>query len=96
MSCPSVSLFLFVCLLDKDVLRTDREYPTYKSLTDPKIQQLEDVLRTYTMYNFDLGKSHYTGVQTCSGWLRESEPKAQVCIVVFPLFKLWYCIRTTV
>ena len=65
MICPSVSLFLFVCLLDKDVLRTDREYPTYKSLTDPKIQQLEDILRTYTMYNFDLGKCHkYLGTLT--------------------------------
>ena len=47
---------VFLCP-DKDVLRTDREFPLYRSLNNPKIQQLEDILRTYVMYNFDLGES---------------------------------------
>jgi hypothetical protein len=42
--------------LDKDVLRTDREHPAYNGPNNPKLQQLEDILRTYTMYNFDLGE----------------------------------------
>ena len=40
---------------DKDVLRTDRDYPAFTSISCPKMQQMEDILRTYTMYNFDLG-----------------------------------------
>ena len=42
-------------LLDKDVLRTDRELDAFKATDSHKLIQLEDILRTYIMYNFDLG-----------------------------------------
>lgn len=41
---------------DKDVLRTDRELEMYNDVTSTKLTQLENILRTYVMYNFDLGK----------------------------------------
>ena len=50
------SVFLLI-LLDKDILRTDRDLDIYKKQDGHMLLQLEDVLRTYVMYNFDLGKS---------------------------------------
>ncbi len=46
----------YMYCVDKDVLRTDRDCSSYSSLTSPKLKQMEDILRTYVMYNFDLGK----------------------------------------
>ena len=42
---------------DKDVLRTDRDHPLFNGPDSPKLVQLEDILKTYVMYNFDLGNS---------------------------------------
>ncbi|XP_064396833.1 TBC1 domain family member 15-like [Halichondria panicea] len=42
-------------LINKDVLRTDRELEMYNDVTSTKLTQLENILRTYVMYNFDLG-----------------------------------------
>lgn len=41
---------------DKDVLRTDRDLPMYNDVSSVKLIQLEHILRTYVMYNFDLGE----------------------------------------
>ena len=41
--------------LDKDVLRTDRDHPLFNDPDSPKLVQLEDILKTYVMYNFGLG-----------------------------------------
>ena len=37
------------------MFRTDRELPMFKDPNSPKLVQLEHILRTYVMYNFDLG-----------------------------------------
>ena len=48
-------------VLGKDVLRTDRDQPLFSDPDSPKLVQLEDILKTYVMYNFDLGTwSEYT------------------------------------
>jgi len=47
--------YIILFASDKDVLRTDRDCSSYSSLTSPKLRQMEDILRTYAMYNFDLG-----------------------------------------
>ena len=43
--------------VDKDVLRTDQDHPLFNDPDSPKLVQLEDILKTYVMYNFDLGNS---------------------------------------
>lgn len=53
----------FYCFLfpsDKDVLRTDRDHPLFTDPKSPKLVQLEEILKTYVMYNFDLGTYIYT------------------------------------
>lgn len=42
-------------LVEKDVIRTDRELEMYHSPNSPRLKQLQDILTTYVMYNFDLG-----------------------------------------
>ncbi len=46
---------MFSVTTDKDVIRTDRDLDMYNSLNSPRLAQLQDVLNTYVMYNFDLG-----------------------------------------
>ena len=41
---------------DKDVIRTDRTIPDFKDGDSCKLRQLEDILKTYVWYNFDLGE----------------------------------------
>ena len=41
---------------DKDVIRTDRSLPDFKDGDSCKLHQLEDILKTYVWYNFDLGE----------------------------------------
>ncbi len=53
---PTIVIISWMYFVDKDVLRTDRDCSSYSSLTSPKLKQMEDILRTYVMYNFDLGK----------------------------------------
>ena len=51
------------CVSGKDVLRTDRDLPMYNNTSSAKLVQLEHILRTYVMYNFDLGELwHNVGV----------------------------------
>lgn len=42
-------------LIHKDVVRTDREMSLFRDLEGPKIQQMEEILHTYLIYNVDLG-----------------------------------------
>ncbi len=53
---PKFEDFFFLDSLDKDVLRTDRDLEIYRNKDGTKLLQLEDILRTYVMYNFDLGE----------------------------------------
>ena len=55
---PPYDLMIFVsCFTDKDVIRTDRKHPFYKEEpTNTNTKKLYDILMTYCMYNFDLGK----------------------------------------
>jgi hypothetical protein len=47
-------------LINKDVLRTDREVDMFRDSKSHRLTQLEDILRTYVMYNFDLGMFNTT------------------------------------
>lgn len=38
------------------MVRTDRDNEMFQDTDGPKLRQLEDILRTYLMYNVDLGK----------------------------------------
>lgn len=40
---------------DKDVVRTDRHLDFFKDTDGPQLKQLNDILVTYTFFNFDLG-----------------------------------------
>jgi len=42
-------------LVDKDVVRTDRTTAFFQDLEGPNLRQLNDILVTYTFFNFDLG-----------------------------------------
>jgi hypothetical protein len=42
-------------LADKDVVRTDRTTAFFQDLEGPNLRQLNDILVTYTFFNFDLG-----------------------------------------
>ena len=44
-------------LIAKDVNRTDRTRIFYEGKDNCSLQLLNDILMTYVMYNFDLGKS---------------------------------------
>ena len=39
----------------RDVIRADRDLPLFQDPNSPKLVQLEHILRTYVMYNVDLG-----------------------------------------
>lgn len=41
--------------IDKDVVRTDRTTAFFQDLAGPNLRQLNDILVTYTFFNFDLG-----------------------------------------
>jgi hypothetical protein len=41
---------------EKDVTRTDRTHKFFEGEGNPNLQVLHDILMTYCMYNFDLGK----------------------------------------
>lgn len=42
-------------LIEKDVMRTDRNLEFFADDDSPHLKELEDILMTYVMYNFDLG-----------------------------------------
>ncbi|XP_070579778.1 TBC1 domain family member 15-like [Ptychodera flava] len=44
-----------ICLVDKDVSRTDRTHPCFEGQNNPNTAMLYDILMTYCQYNFDLG-----------------------------------------
>ena len=50
------TLSLSLSLSEKDVIRTDRELEWFHSVDSPRLKQLQDILNTYVMYNFDLGE----------------------------------------
>lgn len=41
--------------IEKDVIRTERTHPMFKDSKSTYLQILNDILITYTFYNFDLG-----------------------------------------
>ena len=41
---------------EKDVIRTDRDVELFHSVSSPQLKQLQSILKTYIMYNMDLGK----------------------------------------
>ncbi|CAL0307111.1 unnamed protein product [Lupinus luteus] len=43
------------CLIEKDVVRTDRSLAFYVGDDNPNVNVLRDILLTYSFYNFDLG-----------------------------------------
>ncbi|XP_038063442.1 TBC1 domain family member 15-like isoform X2 [Patiria miniata] len=43
------------CIIEKDVIRTDRTHPFYMGEHNPHIEVLHDILMTYCQYNMDLG-----------------------------------------
>ena len=54
---------VFLCrdqksLIEKDVNRTDRKRAFYEGNENISLKLLNDVLVTYVMYNFDLGKEN--------------------------------------
>ncbi len=42
--------------LEKDVQRTDRTNEYFEGDNNPNLNTMKDILMTYNMYNFDLGK----------------------------------------
>ena len=48
--------YVHVHVSDKDVTRTDRLHEFYAESNHSNVKKLYDVLLTYCMYNFDLGK----------------------------------------
>ncbi|XP_019849999.1 PREDICTED: TBC1 domain family member 15-like [Amphimedon queenslandica] len=42
-------------LVEKDVIRTDRDVELFHSVSSPQLKQLQNILKTYIMYNMDLG-----------------------------------------
>lgn len=45
-----------IAFTDKDVARTDRLHAFYSEANHCNVKKLYDILLTYCMYNFDLGK----------------------------------------
>ena len=41
---------------DKDVARTDTSHPFFHRSKPQKLRMMKDILMTYVMYDFDLGK----------------------------------------
>ena len=60
----------FVVFTDKDVARTDRLHVFYSEANHSSVKKLYDILLTYCMYNFDLGK--YNDYHTHSYISRQS------------------------
>lgn len=60
----------FVVFTDKDVARTDRLHVFYSEANHSNVKKLYDILLTYCMYNFDLGK--YNDYRTHSYISRQS------------------------
>ena len=54
--CHCFVLYFFCHNTDKDVARTDRLNTFYSESNHSNVKKLYDVLLTYCMYNFDLGK----------------------------------------
>lgn len=50
------SFFDIFLTIEKDVNRTDRNNKFYEGLDNPGLILLHDILMTYCMYDFDLGK----------------------------------------
>ena len=49
-------LHSLIYIIEKDVNRTDRTTPFFSGDNNDKLVQLNDILMTYVMYNFDLGE----------------------------------------
>jgi hypothetical protein len=49
-------LTYYVLPLEKDVQRTDRTNEYFEGDDNPNLNTMKDILMTYNMYNFDLGK----------------------------------------
>lgn len=47
---------LFFFFIEKDVARTDRTHKFFQGENNAHVHMLFDILMTYCMYNFDLGK----------------------------------------
>lgn len=47
---------LFPRSVDKDVPRTDRSMPMFVDSNGPGLKMLHDILMTYGIYNFNLGR----------------------------------------
>lgn len=58
----NVKLVIFYLFTkEKDVNRTDRNNKFYEGLDNPGLILLHDILMTYCMYDFDLGKCWENG-----------------------------------
>lgn len=56
-NCSWLICYVYLCILpDKDVARTDRTQKFFSGDRNQNLQVLYDILMTYCMYNFDLGK----------------------------------------
>lgn len=71
-------LTLNICPLatEKDVNRTDRTTPFFSGDNNDKLVQLNDILMTYVMYNFDLGE--LVGSSNDSLWAEVWTPHTSV------------------
>ncbi|CDW60922.1 RabGAP-TBC domain containing protein [Trichuris trichiura] len=49
-------------IIEKDVIRTDRNHEFFQGDDNENLTLLHDVLMTYMMYNFDLGKCYVQGM----------------------------------
>ncbi|KAJ8008842.1 hypothetical protein DPEC_G00082650 [Dallia pectoralis] len=71
-------------LVEKDVNRTDRTNPFYEGADNPGLVLLHDILRTYCMYDFDLG--YVQGMSDLLSpilYVMENEVDAFWCFVSF-------------
>lgn len=55
-TCFKNVFFIWTVFLEKDVNRTDRTNKFYEGEDNPGLILLHDILMTYCMYDFDLGK----------------------------------------
>ena len=49
-------LIIFIYIIEKDVQRTDRCHEFFEGDENQNLVMMKDILMTYNMYNFDLGK----------------------------------------
>ena len=52
----NTQVFIVFLVSEKDVTRTDRTHKFFEGEGNPNLQVLNDILMTYCMFNFDLGK----------------------------------------